>query len=610
MATNNVVGATLELNAPSVGNVRKQLKEATADLIAMQQKFGETSKEALEAAKRVAGLKDRIQEARETADLFDPGNKFKAIGNAVGSIAQGFTAVQGAMGLMGVESKEVEKQLLRVQSAMALSQGLSGIADSAKNFARLGSIIKTQVVTAFSTLRGAIAATGIGLLISGVALLIENFDAVKKVIYDTFPALKGLFDNFDRIKQIARGVGEVIMKWVAGPAKAIIKLVKGDFKGAVDELKGMFDVAKNFREGEQKEIKAQEAERAAADAERLKKEKEKNDKLAAERKRAADAAAKQREAEKKKEEEELKRKEEERKKIQEAADKVLDDARRAKLTEQQRAEEDSIRKFEENKKALLAAGIKDFVAIEEQRELELSAIRKKYEDEQAEKDKKANDEKLKNEKEQADRQKKIRENTLNAQRQFNEAMLQAEAALQQRRFEIASAGLDLIGSLAGENEKIANILFGIQKGLEIARIVTETARGIVSAKAGLALVPPFIGALPNPAFIKAAALAAKQIVGLKLSAASSIATITAASIRKFSKGGGNVGGGGGGVVSGGIGGAAPLQANLSPQTQLQLQNQQAINNMGNQSMRAYVLNSDIRNNNQRNAYLQRNSRIG
>jgi hypothetical protein len=55
---------------------------------------------------------------------------------------------------------------------------------------------------------------------------------------------------------------------------------------------------------------------------------------------------------------------------------------------------------------------------------------------------------------------------------------------------------------------------------------------------------------------------------------------------------------------------APLSPTLSSAVQGQALNSQAINNLGNQSLRAYVMNSDIQNNNQRNAYLERNARIG
>jgi len=70
------------------------------------------------------------------------------------------------------------------------------------------------------------------------------------------------------------------------------------------------------------------------------------------------------------------------------------------------------------------------------------------------------------------------------------------------------------------------------------------------------------------------------------------------------------GGGGGGAAAPSLSTAAPVQAALSPAAQAQALNAQAINNMGNQAVQAYVLNSDLQNNNQINAFLQRNASIG
>jgi hypothetical protein len=195
---NEVVGVQIKVDSSqatqSLGSVRKEIKQANSDLLAAQKQFGNYSNEALAAAKKVAELKDSIQEARETADLFDPGKKFQAFAGAASAVAGGFTAVQGAIGLVGVKSEEVEKSILKVQSALALSQGLSTIADSAKSFQRLAAIVKSQVVTAFSTLRGAIIATGVGALAVGLGLLIANFDAVKKAVLNLIPGLGKVAD--------------------------------------------------------------------------------------------------------------------------------------------------------------------------------------------------------------------------------------------------------------------------------------------------------------------------------------------------------------------------------------------------------------------------------
>ena len=60
----------LDKAGQSVGNFRKQLKEAQQDVINMSSKFGLTSSEAAAAAKRVAELRDRIGDAKQLADTF------------------------------------------------------------------------------------------------------------------------------------------------------------------------------------------------------------------------------------------------------------------------------------------------------------------------------------------------------------------------------------------------------------------------------------------------------------------------------------------------------------------------------------------------------------
>lgn len=585
MAENTTIAGRIELDGSSIGNVRKQLKEATQDLIRMQEQFGATSDEAIAAAKRVAQLKDQIQDARETADLFDPGRKFAAFGGVVEGVAQGFTALQGAMGLFGIESKEVEKQLLQVQSAMALSEGLSGVLDAGKHFTRLGAIIKTQVVTAFSTLRGAIAATGIGLLISGVALLIENFDAVKKVIYDTFPALKGLFDNMDRIKQIARGVGEVIIRYVTGPMKAIIKIVQGDFKGAIEEVKGMFAITKNFRDGEAKAIKAQAEERAAADAERLKKEKEKNDKLAAERKKAADAEAKRRADELAKEKADYdKRNAErlgERKKGEDEIQQML--ANYAKQ-EEDRAADTALKKLELEKKRdkarLLQLGASSTEILESER------YWNKLIEEQREKDRTAA---LQNVQKNGDAvtamlAKQAQENLRIAKEEYEQkqAIRQAEMKL----YGDVGNALSLLGDLIGKETAAG-------KALAIAQATINTWLGVTEVLKQKSV-------LPEPAATISKIVNAAAIVASGLGAVRNI-------VKTRVPGGG---GGAGGAATGALATTAPLQGGLSPQTQLQVQNQQAINQLGSQATRAYILNSDLQNNAQINAYLLRNASIG
>jgi hypothetical protein len=97
--------------------------------------------------------------------------------------------LQGAVGLFGKQTEAVEKTLLKVQSAMALSQGLQAVGESIDSFKQLGAVIGNSVSKAFGTLRSAIISTGIGALVVGVGLLIANFETVKKVVLNFIPGL-------------------------------------------------------------------------------------------------------------------------------------------------------------------------------------------------------------------------------------------------------------------------------------------------------------------------------------------------------------------------------------------------------------------------------------
>jgi hypothetical protein len=207
-----VVGLEVTVDTPqadaSVKSLRAQLKEAQADVVNLSEKFGQTSKEAQEAAKRAAALKDSIGDAKDLVDAFNPDAKFKAFGQAVGGVTGGFAALQGALGLVGVESESVEKSLLKVQSALALSQGIDQVLEAKDSFLTFASIIKDKVVTAFTTLRGAIIATGIGALVVVVGLLIANFEKIKDALSGLTPAQKAYNNTLEDYKKGAQSAIE------------------------------------------------------------------------------------------------------------------------------------------------------------------------------------------------------------------------------------------------------------------------------------------------------------------------------------------------------------------------------------------------------------------
>ena len=175
MAEKKVIELEVKEN---LGNLKQQLKAAQLEVQTLADKFGVTSDQAREAAKRAAELKDRIGDAKALTDAFNPDAKFKGLAQALTGVTGGFAAVQGAMGLIGVESENVEKQLLKVQSAMALAAGIDQLSEAKEAFLNLG---KTAV-KAFDSIKAAIGGTGIGLIVITLGVIYTYWEDISKAI--------------------------------------------------------------------------------------------------------------------------------------------------------------------------------------------------------------------------------------------------------------------------------------------------------------------------------------------------------------------------------------------------------------------------------------------
>lgn len=95
--------------------------------------------------------------------------------HATNAGAQAFTAYQGAMALVGVESEDFQKTMMKVQGAMALAQGIQGIMQARKEFKEFGGI----AVKALKGIKSGIAATGIGLLVIALGTIAAYWDDIK-----------------------------------------------------------------------------------------------------------------------------------------------------------------------------------------------------------------------------------------------------------------------------------------------------------------------------------------------------------------------------------------------------------------------------------------------
>jgi hypothetical protein len=417
----------------SVKSLRTQLKEAQADVGLLSDKFGATSKEAINAAKRAADLKDRIGDAKALTDAFNPDAKFKAVASSLAGVAGGFAALQGGMALFGKENKNVEAALLKVNAAMALSQGLQSVGESVDSFKQLGAVIKStttfqtlnnaatqtavtiqkafgiatvQTSVGFNILKGAIIATGIGALVVALGLVIQNFDKISNWIKNSplgtlakgvgnlveqFTDFVGITSeaerNLDKLSVANKRANEDIenrikvLKAQGGSEKEIYELSKQRNENELDDLRNASKVKGTLSEEEQKKFRDLKVEQLVLSAEFNKKSAEEDKKAAEEAKKKRDEANKQAIEDKK------------------SADKMLLDLQNQKALAEITSEDDKAKKQAEiNNNARISEidALKIDIktknelkkASEATYQLEVNAIDNKIKEDQAKKDKK------------------------------------------------------------------------------------------------------------------------------------------------------------------------------------------------------------------------------
>ena len=223
MAIEKVININVQGNADeAVGSLRSQLRQAQAEVAELSNKFGATSQQAIEAAKRAGQLKDQIGDAKALTDAFNPDAKFKSLSASLAGVAGGFAVVQGGMALLGTESKDVEKTLLKVQSAMALSQGLQTIGESVDSFKQLGAVVKSYtIVQRVSTVLQAafnavMAANPIGAVVVAVTALVAAGYALVKMFQESSEETK-------RSEQAHKALGKELKNQVEAQKNATIE---------------------------------------------------------------------------------------------------------------------------------------------------------------------------------------------------------------------------------------------------------------------------------------------------------------------------------------------------------------------------------------------------
>jgi len=636
--------------------IKVDAKQATKSLDELGGSFEDVYGEIQPLSGRIGELEDRLYEmavagqqgTQEFKDLTAEVGKMKKVivdtdmvvdgmsqtmaqnlGGALGGITSAFELGAGAMGAMGVESEKVEEALLKVQSAMAIAQGVQGIREAIPAFNGL----KNSIVSAASgltTFQKALIATGLGAIVAVVGALAANWDKVTEFLRGTTKQQQAYNEVANKAVEIASEELNALDKLQRTINDETVS--REDKNAAVKELQeGYPDLLKNI---DAEEVSLTELNKAI----------ELNSELVMLNAQMQAIAELRAEAMKEK--------------IQATTDAqtgqneswldgitaitaytyglgdvVNEETLAAQRTkEATKAAEDKIDVYDELEKSIQSQvkALKEQLGVTDEQKLsekELEEQRKKYAEDRkariiAEMEEEARlrrdadnfikdlEERLaleKELKEKAAREDKEREQALleqiqasldaelaaeeakidaaieadNKKKELAEAELQRERELQSAKLDLAGATLQGIGNLvnafAGENEEQQRRAFNISKAISIAQATIDTYKGATAAFASTAASPLGI-ANPAAPFIAAAAAVAAGLAN--------VATIA----RQQYQGGGSGGAGGGA-------GASNPPAELSnPATFNVVGNtgtNQLAQTLGQQPLQAYVVAGDV-----------------
>ena len=151
-------------------SLRTQLRQSRDELDRLiEASGGKLTPEIRKAAQEAGNLQDRFGDLNATINAFNPDKKFQAITGVIQNVAGGFTALQGAIALTGGNTDKIAQSLLKVQAALAVTQGLQSLFGGLKDNLKIIRLLFTSSATAAKGLAVAEGQAAAGAAAQGVA---------------------------------------------------------------------------------------------------------------------------------------------------------------------------------------------------------------------------------------------------------------------------------------------------------------------------------------------------------------------------------------------------------------------------------------------------------
>jgi hypothetical protein len=557
----------IPLKLTGIGAIKKELRDLKGQIA------NATDPEQMtKLAQRAGELADQLKDANEQVAIFNSGSRFEAASNAFGMIKQD---------LMSLDFEGAAQKAKVFQTAMAGISGkditgafkglISTVSTLGQTFVRFGVMLLTNPIFLLVAVIGAIVA-GVVIFLNKIGLLGKAFDLL---MIPVNAAIQGFKDMTDWLG-LTDHAGEEAAKNEEARQEKLAKLQQEKMDNMMLEFERQKQLEEAIENRQKAEIallesqgkSAQELKRIMAQQQldEAKMSKERLDNITKGAKtwfKSSESAIVEYDTKIIEAQTNLNNV------IKEGAEKYkeyqkarIDASRLIRDLELSLIKDATERELQENQVKYQRL-INDTKTNEKLKAEEKKKITQLYAQIQAEEEKKiqqkAKDEQLKQATELADalnavteqnKNKKLAANLAEIQSQkekaeklkeYNDALIESEKGLFDARLGFAKGLISGLTELAGENKKIANALFLVDKALAIGEIIVNTQREISGYWSN-----PTWKLLPDGG----TALATSASTAAKIRAATSIASIAASTISKF------IGGGGGSIPSGG-GGSAP-----------------------------------------------------
>jgi len=519
-----IVGVKIEVDSSlankSIGQLRKEIVDTTQEVDKLKKKYGESSDEAIAAQKKLEQLQNatnrRIEQQNELID-----NAAKT----VTALSAAYGGVQGALELTGLAGEDTIKQLAKIQSALAVADAVQNLAEFRGAITKTFSALGNSAKTAFNAIKSGISATGVGVFVVALGLIVANFDEIKKAVLKLIPGLE-TFGKFigGLVQQFTDFVG--ITSEAERNLASLEKTTKRSNEAIEDRIKIL-----TAQGGKEKEIYQLNKQRAEEELKLLREKLKVNKSLS---------------------EEELKQFRD--LKVQKEVLDIQEQNRQQKLAEE------NAKKSEERRKAE-AEKLKQ----EQEFQFKQDDLRRKEVEGIVG--------------QSAERKKEIeRIIATQGKVQLNNKLVELDTNLAQKDLQNLQSSL--------ENKKDQNSAAG--KAIAVVQAIINTYQGATKAIGQGGIFGPVAAA----ATIAAGFIQVRKIISTKIPSASGSGTV-----------------GGSGATPSISTGAAPISP-AAPQAQLTQLNQQSINQLGSATSRAYVLESDVTNSQEKITRINRAARLG